>query len=325
MRRRTVVAIHAAYWTVFSLLALVLLLMIGRGQPDSRAPWFILTIVGLPAAAVFYTAYWRLFPIARRGRVFIVWCGLVSALGGVLGLAVSLLLYGAGQPVFSSPLETGVLLGSLAALSALHVAAALAIRGFIEWHRTRDAELALLRAKLHPHFLFNTLNNVDVLIGRDPEAASRYLNQLSDILRFALYETPRESISLADELAYMEKYIALERIRRREAGYVRYEVAGDPAALSIAPMTFIPLLENAFTHSEGVRGDDTIVSRVEIDGGRITFECVNRCAPAAPRPAGGLGSSLVRERLALLYPHRHTLTTERSGDTYLVRLTVQTA
>ena len=211
------------------------------------------------------------------------------------------------------------------------------MRGFVNWYgdikvkealtrKTHEVELALVRARLDPHFLFNTLNNLDVLIARDPAIASEYLNKLSDIMRFVLYEARGERIPLADELQYIDKYIALERIRTRRAGYVVHEVTGDPGGLSIAPMTFIPFIENAFKHTEGLKADGAIVSRIVIEGGRVSFECVNarRPPPEAAAEPGGLGQALIRERLQLLYPGRHTLEAGECGDTYAVRLTIDT-
>ena len=166
-----------------------------------------------------------------------------------------------------------------------------------------------------------------MLIARDPAAASDYLNKLSEIMRFVLFEAKGEAIALTDELSYIDKYIALERIRTRNSGYAAHEVIGDPAGLSIAPMTFIPFIENAFKHTEGLKSNGAIVSRIAIEGRRILFECTNRCPLPAPagREPGGLGHDLIRRRLELLYPQRHALEAGHRGGMYCVRLTIQEA
>jgi len=191
--------------------------------------------------------------------------------------------------------------------------------------RTHEMELALVRARLDPHFLFNTLNNIDVLIARDARRASEYLNQLCEILRFVLYEARGERIALADELNYIEKYLTLEGIRKRSVRHAAHEVVGDPSGLSIAPMTFIPFIENAFKHADGWNADEAIVSRVAIDGTRVVFECTNRIGPSTHQrtSARGLGHELIRQRLQLLYPGRHVLEAGAHDDRYRVCLTIE--
>lgn len=336
---------HAAYWTLYVLLLAVMLTMLrlphGAGRPlvGVLAAWPIVLLAVAPNLAAFYAAHRLLFPrfLARRLFGGLMWgAALVCIAAAGIGLVLAYLLFGAAQPAFSTAGEFTALTASMAALAAIHVAVALVMRGFVGWFddftikeeltaRTHQMELALVRSRLDPHFLFNTLNNIDVLISRDPAAASRYLGELSEILRFMLYEAKGDAIALADELSYIDKYIALERIRTRNGRYAAHEVIGDPTGLSIAPMTFIPFIENAFKHTEGLKEDGAIVSRIAIDGGRIMFECTNRCRPGAPPPAnrGGLGHEIIRRRLELLYPQRHALQAAHLGGTYEVRLTIE--
>nr|WP_240979034.1 histidine kinase [Longimicrobium terrae] len=212
------------------------------------------------------------------------------------------------------------------------------MRGFVGWYgdlrvkeelarRTREVETALLRARLDPHFLFNTLNNIDVLITRDAAAASAYLNKLCDIMRFVLYEARAETIPLTAELAYIEKYLDLERIRSANPRHVHYAVEGDPAGLRITPMIFIPFIENAFKHAVAARTGNTIDVAVRVDGGRVRFCCANRHrgAHGPALPSGGVGNAVMARRLALLYPDRHALDVSDRDDTYTVRLTVDLA
>jgi len=346
--RRTVVAtLHAGYWFLYVVL-LALLLLIGRlpSRIDPayaaqllRSPIVVLAIV--PNLAAFYGSYFGLSPrfLARRRIAALAGAGLVlCGATAVLGLAVLFILYGRSQPVFAQPGETLSLGVLLAVLASIHVTIALVLRGFVDWYRdirikdalsrkTHEMELALVRSRLDPHFLFNTLNNLDVLIARDPAVASEYLNRLSEIMRFVLYEAKGEVIPLASELDYIDKYIALERLRTRRAGYVTHEVAGSPAGMWIAPMTLIPFVENAFKHTEHCRDAGAIASRVTIDQGRVSFECVNRCdgTPVAEARPGGIGQALIRQRLQLLYPDRHVLEAGADGDRYRVRLTIETA
>jgi len=344
--RTAVAALHAGYWILYCLL-LMLLLVIGR-LPDRlgwtvagallRSPIVVLAIV--PNVVAFYTSYGILGPrfLARRRFAALASAAMTICLAtGALGLLVLYVFFGGRQPVFSSGSEMLALALSLAALAAIHVTIAVVLRGFADWYRdlkvkealsrkTHDMELALVRARLDPHFLFNTLNNLDVLISRDPAVASEYLNRLSDIMRFVLYEAKGDLIPLASELEYIDKYIALERLRTRRAHYATHQVIGQPDGLWIAPMTLIPFIENAFKHTEDCKEDGAITSRIAIEGRRVRFECVNACAPARQTVApGGIGQTLIRQRLALLYPGRHLLEAGAEGGRYRVSLTIESA
>jgi len=349
VRRTAIAALHAGYWLLYCLL-LALLLLIGRWPARlDRAvaaqllvsPIVVLAIV--PNIVAFYVSYFGLSQrfLARRriGALAVGGVGLCLATG-VVGLFLLYLLYGRSQPVFARATETMSLVVMLGVLAGIHVTIALVLRGFADWYRdirikdalarkTHEMELALVRSRLDPHFLFNTLNNLDVLIDRDPPAASAYLNRLSDIMRFVLYESRGDVIPLAGELDYIDKYIALERLRTRTSGYVTHVVTGSSSGLWIAPMTLIPFVENAFKHTEHCRSAGAIETNVTIENGRVVFECVNRIegAPVARDDdgrAGGIGHALIRQRLALLYPDRHVLIAGPEGDRYRVHLTIDT-
>ncbi|HTF28415.1 MAG TPA: histidine kinase, partial [Flavitalea sp.] len=137
---------------------------------------------------------------------------------------------------------------------------ALVIKGFVTWvteiklkkalqEKNHEMEMALIKSKLDPHLLFNTINNIDALIIKDAVEASNYLNKLSDIMRFMLYETMADKILLSQEIEYIEKYIALQKIRTANLNYVHFEVFGIIGNRFIAPMVFIPFIENAFKHT----------------------------------------------------------------------------
>lgn len=189
-----------------------------------------------------------------------------------------------------------------------------------------DMELALVKSQLNPHFLFNTINNIDVLISRDAQQASAYLNKLSDIMRFMLYETKSEEVLLETELLYIGKYIDLQKIRSANPRYVSYEVLGDPAGLVVAPMLFLPFIENAFKHAENKKIENAIRIRFDISQQRILFACENHYNPlqGSNLDHGGLGNGLIVRRLELLYPQRHRLQIGNAGNLYTVELSIDT-
>ena len=137
-------------------------------------------------------------------------------------------------------------------------------------------EMALIKSKLDPHLLFNTINNIDALILKDAVEASNYLNKLSDIMRFMLYETMAEKILLSQEIEYIEKYIALQKIRTANVNYVHFTVTGNIGNKFIAPMVFIPFIENAFKHTNNKKLENAITVNIIITDKTIQLVCENK-------------------------------------------------
>jgi two-component system, LytTR family, sensor kinase len=204
---------------------------------------------------------------------------------------------------------------------------------FIEWINDRKikaemekdniaTQLELLKSKINPHFLFNTINNIDMLIEEDSSKASEYLNKLSDIMRFMLYETKEDKITLTKELSYIEKYIELQKIRTTNSNYVKYEVKGEAGNLSIEPMIFIPFIENAFKHAENKKVENAISICFDIERDKIKFECENAYSSEVnlKNEHSGLGNELIQRRLDLLYPNRHTFEVVNNNGSYKVNL-----
>ncbi|MBL0097622.1 MAG: histidine kinase [Bacteroidetes bacterium] len=210
---------------------------------------------------------------------------------------------------------------------------ALVMNGFINWfneiklkqnlrEKNVEMELALIKKQLDPHLLFNTINNIDALILRDAVAASDYLNQLSDIMRFVLYETKAEKIPLSREMEYIEKYIALQRIRTMNENYVQFIVNGSTEGHFIAPMIFIPFIENAL-HTHNKKLENAIRVEITINEDSVELNCVNRNDPRPLQQGiGGLGNELIQKRLNLIYPGKHTLDIQNNKEQYQVYLNI---
>ncbi|MGB4850296.1 MAG: sensor histidine kinase, partial [Saprospiraceae bacterium] len=220
-------------------------------------------------------------------------------------------------------------------IGALCGTVALVIKGFITWfneiklkqvlrEKNYEMEMALVKSQLDPHLLFNTINNIDALILKDSVAASDYLNKLSDIMRFILYETKGDKISLAKEIEYIDKYIALQKIRTSNENYVHLEVTGSTGSKMIAPMVFIPFIENAFKHTGNKKLANAITIRITINDKTVQLMCENKLDPKATvkHTVGGLGNSLIKKRLDLIYAGLHTLEVHKTDDLYSVNLTI---
>jgi LytS/YehU family sensor histidine kinase len=216
--------------------------------------------------------------------------------------------------------------------------AACIMQGFITWFteiRYKEqlekqnvaTSLELLKAKINPHFLFNTLNNIDVLIEKDAATASVYLKKLSDILRFTLYESPSDTIPLNRELDYILQYIDLQKIRTSNPYFVNVDFSNAKNDVEIAPMLFIPFIENAFKYSTNKKKiDNAIAISVATQANTITFNCKNVYnANEQITGEGGLGLTIMKERLQLLYPGKHQLEINKTAERFIVNLTITIA
>ena len=207
-------------------------------------------------------------------------------------------------------------------------------------------ELQLLRSQLHPHFLFNTLNSLYAMtLERSTEAPEAVL-QLSSLLRYILYECNDPVVPLRQEIKSLQDYIALEKMRFGDRLDVSLNFSGDIDNRTIAPLLFLPFVENSIKHGISESPDQSWISlHLYVDGPTLSFKLINsrdpgpsdaaagqaaprrvpaapRRIPAAPRRVPGLGLLNVQRRLNLLYPDRHTLLLVPEEDTFMVSLTL---
>jgi two-component system sensor histidine kinase AlgZ len=188
----------------------------------------------------------------------------------------------------------------------------------------REAELRALRAQLNPHFLFNSLNSINALVGSDPEGARRMCEGLGDFLRRTLALGARDEVTLGEELALVERYLGIEQVRFGDR--LRVERAVEPAAAAchVPPLLLQPLVENAIKHGiqDCVAGG---VIRIEATcaGGALRVAVENPVDPDAPLRRGeGVGLENVRRRLEVFGARESQLTAARDGDVFRVLLTL---
>jgi len=289
-----------------------------------------------PAVLAFYTFYFKLFDqyLSKREITHLVLAVLVVVL--ITPVLTETLLYMIyigrlhwdRQMVFFG----GLIISLVSLISGI---LGLVMKGFITWYneikikldlneKNYQMELSLMKAQLNPHFLFNTINNIDGLIQDGSGKASEYLNKLSDIMRFMLYDAKKEKIPLVKEISYIEKYIELQKIRTTNPKYVKYEIEGNPENILIESMLFIPFMENAFKHSENKRVENAIQIQFLIQKDKISFKCENAYSTdVQSKPEyGGLGNELIQRRLVLLYPNKHTLEVTDINGIYRVYLLI---
>ncbi len=184
-------------------------------------------------------------------------------------------------------------------------------------------ELENLKAQFHPHFLFNTLNNIYGLVMENEKAGEAVL-KMSDLLRFSLYESQESSIPLSREIQFLEDYIHLEKIRHHDHVAIDFDVKVTNMETPIAPLLLISFVENAFKH--GVN-KSIAASWVKInltqEGNSLSFVVCNSIPQnKQPLEVGGIGLENAQRRLELLYPEKHTFKVSVEENTFKIALTI---
>ena len=190
--------------------------------------------------------------------------------------------------------------------------------------KNTEAELAWLKNQINPHFLFNTLNNISSLCQIDADAAQDAIAQLSDLLRYAMYETNKKMVPIEGEVEFMRNYISLMKLRCNEKTEVTtsFDVKQN---MDIAPLLFISLVENAFKHGVSSSRASKIDIRLLQNEGELIFNCDNTNFPKddADRSGSGIGLENTRRRLDLMYAGRYKWEQSLEGDIYHVRITLK--
>lgn len=188
-------------------------------------------------------------------------------------------------------------------------------------------ELEFLSSQISPHFMFNLLNTLVSMARKKSELLEPSLIQLSQLMRYMLYDNNASQISLATEVEYLKNYISLQLLRFGDDIQMNLYLSGAFERHTIAPMLLIPFVENAFKHGTAMIQDPIIdVSLTVPDSGEgLELMVVNGIAPvsASAKEDSGIGLANVRRRLELLYPDRHQLLIEHKNDTFSIKLNIR--
>lgn len=201
--------------------------------------------------------------------------------------------------------------------------------------RQSQVENQMLRSQLNPHFLYNTLNNIDALIWLDQEKASAAVTNLSLLMRYFTYSAKQERVPVGEEVKHLQQLVELQRLRMKHPEALRFETVIDEDKQPIAPLLLLPLLENCFKHCGDVQVADAIVIQLTIEKGVLMY-CSSNNLPTAEKwqQAGvgsatrsyqphGVGMKVLKRRLKLLYPNRFELSTQVVADRFVTKLRVQ--
>ncbi|HJT74818.1 MAG TPA: histidine kinase [Chitinophaga sp.] len=193
-----------------------------------------------------------------------------------------------------------------------------------------ETGLDFLRWQINPHFLFNALNTLyGTALQEKAGATSEGIQKLGDMMRFMLHDNLLEKISLSKEIAYLENYISLQRLRTQASPDILIEVNinDEHCEHEIAPMLLIPFVENAFKHGVSLRHKSRIILSLSCTPEKIYFDISNTVhnnrGGEVEKESMGIGLHNVQQRLALLYPNRHELNIRETTTEFFVHLTIE--
>jgi sensor histidine kinase YesM len=183
-----------------------------------------------------------------------------------------------------------------------------------------QTELKFLKAQYHPHFLFNALNTIYFQMDENVAAAKKSIEKFSELLRYQLYDQ-QQTVSIKQEIHYLENFIALQKVRSSEKLQLRIDFDECLNGQQVYPLLFLPLVENAFKYVGGSY-------RLEISAGSYDNGIVFKVENSLPlevhiKKEAGIGLENLQRRLQLLYPGRHELIVERKADSYSAALKIE--
>ncbi|TGE21164.1 sensor histidine kinase [Hymenobacter metallicola] len=339
IRRYLTPLIHVLVWGLFALSLVLLNPVLGRFSIPPQF-WIKQALVfGLWVAAFYLTAYVSVPRLLLRGHVGWFVATILLTTAAVMLLAQLTESWLNLQQLMDQQFRGGGfragrgslrprrfdMIGLLTTLLVLGISTSIAAvqkwqtdtqrRQELEQQKIHS-ELSLLKAQINPHFFFNTLNNIYALTVVDAAAARQAIHTLSRMMRYVLYETTADTTLLSKELAFVQDYVTLMKLRLTERVRVELEWPEPVRDVPIAPMLLLPYVENAFKH--GVSA--TLPSRILVavrqpDSATLELEVRNTRFPASATSldeGSGIGLANTQRRLELLYPGRYSLRVEEA-------------
>ena len=308
-------------------------------KEGSGSPWFVLSnelIAVVFYAALVYLNLLYLIPnyLARHAFIYLGLVLVACALATPLEVLVMYLKF-SDWPEYRAQLvsnQGGVFLGNV-----LVTLLSTVMRVIMDWWRyqnekqvlltqTMQSELRFLKSQINPHFLFNTLNNLYALTLQKSDKAPNIVLKLSEIMRYMLYECNERKVLLTKEIQYIHNYLDLERLRQPKEADISFVTEGHISDQMVAPLLFVPFLENSFKHglNHYVRDGGFVRLRLSVSGDDLEFFIENSKAEALPSlnhpRSGGIGLVNLRSRLEILYPEDHDLEVSDEPHRYAVTL-----
>lgn len=333
------IALHVLFWIAYLLISVI---TVKRFYEDESLWELIFRYsVTLPVdiGATYFTVYW-LFPKFLYYKKYLTFSILLllSAVGFILLQRV--LLWYVTYPLIlnRAPASPFFLMNWFYSFTNIYwivvtvAGIKLLQRNFEEEKHTQElnekrieAELKFLKAQVHPHFLFNTLNNLYALTLEQSPKAPEVVLKLSELLNYMLYECNEPTILISKEIKLIQNYLSLEQIRYENHLNIDFSVEGEIAGKKIAPMLLLPFVENAFKHGVSKLNRK---ARVKIDllleNDSLIFSVTNSKPSDKQKDPGGysegIGLNNVKRRLDLMYPGNHRLDYHSDDSTFVIKL-----
>ncbi|MCY1633056.1 sensor histidine kinase [Marinifilum sp. D737] len=189
-----------------------------------------------------------------------------------------------------------------------------------------ETELLALKTNIHPHFLFNNLNSLYALARKKSDETPNYILQLSDLMRYMIYESNDEYVELEKEINYITNYLELQKLRCKNKTRIQYMIEGELGSQKIAPFLMIPFIENSFKHGGLNQLErDVIDLKIRIEEEQLEMNLRNSIPKQSSKeidPIGGFGIENVKSRLNSLYPNKHVLNLSKQEDEFTVALKI---
>lgn len=184
-------------------------------------------------------------------------------------------------------------------------------------------ELKYLKSQIQPHFYFNTLNNLYALTLKKSTMASEVVLKLSEIMQYIIYDANKKKVSLIQEINYIDNYVELEKIRFGNLVDIEISISGDIDDIKVAPLIFLPFIENAFKHGLRNTDDMKLVINFERNKEKLLFSSQNTFNPNNMKSSReGIGLKNVERRLQILYKNSYDLDIFDDNGQYIVNLKI---
>ena len=194
--------------------------------------------------------------------------------------------------------------------------------------KLKEANLKLLQGQIHPHFLFNMLNNLYGLVKENAENSREVIIKLSGLLDYMLYECDKQEVLLKDEITFIKNYIELERVRHDEDFNVKTNFPSNIDDIKIAPLILFPFVENAFKHGSHNADESFIQIELYIDLNKLKFEIENSVSNVEVdkylnQEGKGIGLKNIKERLELIYKDKYDLKITSNENIFKAKLEIE--
>lgn len=333
-RKRLEVGVQASIWLV---LILSYALVFVRFMPFSGS---ILRALGnmLPIMLLFY---WNMrlverFFIPKKYLTYLWWCLPLSVLITIIRTQIN--IYFIDYKIDFLP-ETNLkfirwasIISNIAVILVSTIYQLLIHRSseekkaLLAANQHQQAQLLFLRSQINPHFLFNTLNNIYSLAVTRSQKTAPMVLQLSELLRYVVYDGQAEKVALDREAEQIKKFISLFQMRQEAPVNIVYNREEFPSELKIEPMILIPIVENCFKHCDFDTNPNAFVQiQLGVETGALSFSTYNSRdnTDLQKDTTGGVGLINIKKRLTLKYPAQHTLTIEKAPDSFRVHLKIK--